>query len=400
MAKKKSSKKTDVGLEHLKSFATKGAKAKSIGNVPTGHFQLDFALHFGSLPGNRDIASMEGYDPSKPLGLPLGRIVEVFGDEGSGKSSICYRVIGNAQKLGYTCVWFDAEQSFSDSLALVNGVDLDELYLADKAANAEEILDRVVLAIKGGAQIVVVDSVAAMLPKEIQEGSAEDITMALLARKMAANLPKIAQAAGDHNALVLFINQVRDKPGVMFGDPESTPGGKALPFLASIRLRFTKRTSATQAIFIEDPSEPEGKRYIGQYSGLSIRKNRFAKPVVDNKGKRVVLDVPIYFESYFPDVDEVAFDAGRQLKVVSVRKGIFSWSTVKGEGREGFMEALKKSKKLPKLVEEVLKAAEDNNTIVPPELLMFDPDDVVPTRVQVDSDDEDEGFEVKQIGKK
>lgn len=399
MAKKKTN--PDLGLEHLKSFAVKGAKTRSIGNIPTGHFQLDFALHFGSLPGNKDFSTIEGYDPSKPLGLPRGRIIEIYGETGSGKSSICYRVIGNAQKLGDKCIWFDAEQSFSESLAQINGVDLDELYLSDDAASAEEILDRVVLAIKSGIGVVIIDSVAALLPKEIQEGSAEDSTMAVLARRMSTNLPKIAQAAADHNALVIFINQVREKPGVTFGNPETTPGGKTLPFLASVRLKFTKRGAADQAIFIEDLNEPDGKLYIGQYSGLKIEKNRFAKPVVDKGGKKVTLDIPIYFEPYFPDIDEIAFDAARQLKLISVRKGVFTWEKTKVEGREEFLNTIRQKNQLNALVEAVLKAAEENNTVVPPEILLFDPNEAVPKKVPVSAtEDGEEELGLKVIGKK
>ena len=402
MAKKKkvTKKNPDVGLENLKAFANLGAKSKSIGNIPTGHFQLDFALHFGILPGTKDFSEMKDYDPAKPLGFPLGRVVEVFGDEGSGKSSICYKVVGNAQKLGYKCLWIDAEQSFSEGLAVVNNVDLENLYLSDDGAYAEAILDNILTAINSGIKVIVIDSVAAMIPKDIGEGDAGTVTMALLARKMAANLPKIVSAAGDNNALVIFINQTREKPGISFGNPETTPGGKTLPFLASIRLRFSKRNAADQSIFIEDPNEPDGKLYIGQYSGLSIKKNRFAKPLVDKTGKKVVLSVPIYFEQYFPDVDDIAFGAGRSLQVITVRKGVFYWDNIKEEGKENFLEMLKKENKLPKLIEEVKSSALEKNTIVPPELLLFDPDKAVPVRVKVDSvEGEDEEFALKKLNR-
>jgi|19_taG_2_1085344.scaffolds.fasta_scaffold01304_5 protein RecA len=401
MAKKKkvTKKKPDVGLENLKSFANLGAKSKSIGNIPTGHFQLDFALHFGILPGTKDFSEMKDYDPAKPLGFPLGRVVEVFGDEGSGKSSICYKVVGNAQKLGYKCLWIDAEQSFSEGLAVVNNVDLENLYLSDDGAYAEAILDNILTAINSGIKVIVIDSVAAMIPQDIGEGDAGTVTMALLARKMAANLPKIVSAAGDNNALVIFINQTREKPGISFGNPETTPGGKTLPFLASIRLRFSKRNAADQSIFIEDPNEPDGKLYIGQYSGLSIKKNRFAKPLVDKNGKKMVLSVPIYFEQYFPDVDDIAFGAGRSLQVITVRKGVFYWDDIKEEGKENFLEALKKADKLPKLIEEVKESALEKDTIVPPELLLFDPKKAVPVRVQVESGGEEEEFALTRIGK-
>lgn len=401
MAKKSNDAKTDsklsgkakagleIGIENIKGFATKGARAKSLGNVPTGHFNIDFALHFGYLPGNRDLTQIEGYDPSKTLGLPLGRVVEIFGDEGSGKSSICYRIVGNAQKMNYKCLWFDAEQSFSETLAVVNGVDLDELYLADKGSTMETIMDNICKGINAGIRVIVVDSVAGLVPATRMENNAEQQTMALKARILSENLPKIATLAGDKNCLVIFINQIREKPGVMFGPSETTPGGKALPFFASVRLKFSKRTAAKEAIFIADPESPKGRRYIGHYSGFKIEKNRFAKPVVDEDGKRIVMDIPIYFEPYFPNIEEAVFDAGRQLKLIDVRKGIFSWRDIKGTRAE-FIKALEDKDLVPDLVEEIKDAAQDSDVILPPEITTYQPGTKV-TRVVVEDSEEDEG---------
>jgi recombination protein RecA len=379
----------EIAVENIKGFAVKGARAKSSGNVPTGHFNLDFALHFGELPGNKDLANVPGYDPSKTLGLPLGRVVEIFGDEGSGKSSICYRIVGNAQKKNYKCLWFDAEQSFSEALAVTNGVDLDELYLADKGSTMEQIMDNIIKAIESGIKLIIVDSVAGLVPQQRMEGSAEDQTMALKARILSENLPKIATKAGDSNCLVIFINQIREKPGISYGPSDTTQGGKALPFFASVRLRFSKRTSAKEAIFIADPESPKGRRYIGHYSGLKIEKNRFAKPVVDADGKRVVMDVPIYFEPYFPNVEEAAFNTGRQVKVIAVRKETFSWRDIKGT-KDEFIKNLEADQDLlTDLIEEIKDAAQESETILPPEITTFVPGKKV-TRVAVTDVDVDE----------
>ena len=116
-------KKTDTAMKNLQGFFKRGADFKSSGNMLTGHFDLDFAIHYGYLPSAGDLSELEGYDPAKTLGVPLGKLVEIFGEEGVGKSSLAYRIVGYAQKLGYDCCWIDTENSFSSQLAAINGVD-------------------------------------------------------------------------------------------------------------------------------------------------------------------------------------------------------------------------------------------------------------------------------------
>ena len=143
---------SDVGLEHLKGFFRRGADAKIPDWIPTGHFELDFIINYGMKPSDVDFSLLKDYDPSKSLGIPLGKLIELFGEEGSGKSSLAYRAVGYAQKMGYECAWIDAENSFADNLALINGVDKDALLYADMSNqkdvstvyHAEDIFDNIV----------------------------------------------------------------------------------------------------------------------------------------------------------------------------------------------------------------------------------------------------------------
>ncbi len=258
MAKKKN---IDAALDNLDGFMRQSARAKVKTNIPTGHFDLDFGLHFGFLPSNVDLSELKDYDPKIPLGLPCGRLVELYGGEGSGKSSLAYRVCGMAQKMGYGAAWIDLEHSFEEDLATLNGCNVDELYFSeafdeedpDKIFYAEDIMDKIVAicrnAAKNNIKVVVLDSVANLIPHAVGVSSANDDTVALLARVLSKTLPKVAQHAAIHDVLVIFINQIREKPGVMFGNPETTPGGRALKFNASVRLRMTKRNSKEQLIF-------------------------------------------------------------------------------------------------------------------------------------------------------
>ena len=151
MAKKKEREHRDVALENLKGFVRSASDIADDDFVSTGHFALDIAIAHGVHPDKFDTDKIIGFDPSNPGGLPLGKLVEIFGTEGSGKSSIAYRVIGFAQKLGLNCLWIDAENSFSKDLAKINGVDLEKLNLSDlqntddpdKLYFAEEIMENI-----------------------------------------------------------------------------------------------------------------------------------------------------------------------------------------------------------------------------------------------------------------
>ena len=359
-----------------------GADANSSGNIPTGHFALDFAIHHGVNPEKVDLSQVEGYDPSSALGLPLGRVVEIFGEEGSGKSSLAYRVCGYAQKMGNTCIWIDAENSFSTNLADINGVDRTTLLYsdlsnkrnADKVLYAEDVLDAIIFACKkkgeGAAYyknlaVVVVDSVANLTPKARMEASSEQLTPGAMARVMSENLKKVVNYASKHQVLIIFINQLREKIGVMFGNPETTPGGKALKFAASVRLKVSKQSKGEIYRLTEDGNN----ELIGGKAWVRIEKNRFAKPFKDPE-KRDRIEVPIYYELYFPNLDDMLFDVAKQLKIIRPYKDEFRWKDAQlaAEGREGFIQTVKFKGLYNQLVLQVKETAETEGVILPPEL--------------------------------
>jgi len=373
------------GLDNLGGFIRVGAHAESKFKVPTGYFNLDFAINFGTLPSDMVElgSSHKVYDPSKPLGIPSGRLVEVFGPEGGGKSYLCYRIVACAQKMGLTAAWIDTEQSFSEDLAIINGVDLDKLVFSDVCNTenpdeifcAEDVMDGIVEIIKRDiAQVVILDSVANLIPKTVMENSAEKQTMAELARLMGRTIGKVTQYAGAKDALVVFVNQIREKPGIMFGNPETTPGGRTLKHAASLRIKITRRFGKDACIFIPDPDNPSEQRLIGRNSYIQLEKNRFAKPLLDSKGGGISIDVPIYYEPYFPDIEEIIFDAARQHQIIKVYKGEFRWNQndeIKHAvaGRKQFIEYLKNNDLVKDLVAEIKKVSEDSGVPLPPEMI-------------------------------
>src|SRR6266849_6698290 len=208
--------------------------AVSIGSVSTGSLALDLALGIG--------------------GLPRGRIVEIFGPESSGKTTLVYHVIAEAQRRGGICAFIDAEHSMDPTFAEHRGVNIDDL-LVSQPDTAEQGLEIAELLIRSGAlDVVAVDSVAALTPKAGIEGEMGDTHVGLQARLMSQALRKLAGTLNRTNTIVLFINQLREKMGVMFGSPETTPGGRALKFYASVRLDIRRVES------IKDGTEIIGNR--------------------------------------------------------------------------------------------------------------------------------------------
>lgn len=363
--------KKDVVLENLKGFVRLGASTNSPGNVPTGHFNLDFAIHYGMLPKDADFSELKDYDPSVPLGVPRGKLIEIFGEEGGGKSSLAYRIIGFAQKMGFEVAWIDAENSFSSSLAKINGVDENTIYYADMSNEeneetiyyAEDIFDAVVNLCKNGIKVIVVDSVASMVPKVVMDSGAEQQTMGLMARLFSSNLGKIVNFAAKYGALVIFINQLREKIGVKWGSPDTSPGGHALKHLASLRIKMTKRGGKEANIEVED--EKGETKIVGRNSIVRLEKNRFAKPLFES------IDVPIYYEPYFPEIEDLLFDSGRQLKVISVRTGIFKWQELAIEGKKNFIEKIKSDSLQESLYKDLFVKAKEVNSFLPPEITQW-----------------------------
>jgi len=370
---------SDLALKNLEGFGITSARFKSNGNIPTEHFSLDFAIHYGCNPQEVDLNSLKGYDPSIPLGLPLGKVVEFFGEEGGGKSSLAYRVVGSAQKRGLNTAWIDAEHSFSEDLAKINGCDIDNIIFPDNNICAEEVLDLInslcvtekVPFYKNGKKeyvdapkVIVLDSLASLVPRFVDESLSDQQSIGVLPRLLSTNLPKIASSAEKNGVLIIVINQIREKIGINFGDPQTTPGGRAIKHSYSLRLKITKRKSKDFDIYREDENS-KSSILIGGYSYVNIVKNRFGKPMSAS------LDIPIFYEPYFPNLADILFDAGRQLKIISVRQGTFSWNGNKIEGRENFIDYLKKNELIDDLLKDVEVKAEEDKVLLPPEISKY-----------------------------
>ncbi len=223
------------------------AATRNIDVIPTGCLPLDVALGVG--------------------GLPRGRIIEIFGPEASGKTTVTLHVIAQVQKMGGTAAFIDAEQALDPVYAANLGINLDELYISqpDSGEQALEILDYLVRS--NAIDLVVVDSVAALVPRAELEGDMGDSHMGVQARLMSQALRKIIAVGNKSNTCIIFINQLRDKIGVMFGNPETTTGGKALKFYSSVRLDVRKVDQVK-----------DGSEIIGSKTRVKVVKNKVAPP--------------------------------------------------------------------------------------------------------------------------
>lgn len=234
------------GKGSIMKLGDAGAKI-AVSVVPTGCIALDYALGVG--------------------GIPRGRIIEIYGPESSGKTTIALHVIAQSQKLGGTAAFIDAEHALDPVYAENLGVHVDDLYVSqpDTGEQALEITEALVRS--GAIDIIVVDSVAALVPKAEIEGDMGDSHVGLQARLMSQALRKLAGAISKSNTIVIFINQLREKVGVMYGNPETTTGGKALKFYASIRLDVRKG----------DPLK-NGAEIVGNRTRVKVVKNKVAPP--------------------------------------------------------------------------------------------------------------------------
>ncbi|MBX2888307.1 MAG: recombinase RecA [Ferruginibacter sp.] len=215
--------------------------------ISTGSIGLDIALGVG--------------------GLPKGRVVEIYGPESSGKTTLAIHVIAEAQKKGGMCAFIDAEHAFDSVYARKLGVDIDNLLISqpDYGEQALEIADRLILS--GALDVVVIDSVAALVPKGELEGEMGDSKMGLQARLMSQALRKLTATISKTNSCCIFINQLREKIGIMFGNPETTTGGNALKFYASVRLDI-RRTAQIK----------DGDEVVGNHVKVKVVKNKVAPP--------------------------------------------------------------------------------------------------------------------------
>lgn len=318
-------------------YKTFGVPNEAMDAISTGHDDLDDLLTKGA------------------RGFYLGGIVELMGSESSGKSSVALRTVGNAQKAGHKCCWIDAEASFVPELAILNGCDPEQLLIPDLTSeqgflNASEILNLIYKTVISNVfGVIVLDSVAALMPDRVlkEDFDPNSAGISELARNLAAQLPKIVQACHKTKTTVIFINQLRDQPGVMYGDRNHTPGGRALKFFAHQRVSIEKiRSAAGQVIISENGTD----QIIGHYARVKIIKNKKAPPVINTE-----IEIPIYFRPYFPDDAKKLYDLSRKLQVVTIRNNELTWKEedgtiiIKCSGESDFLATIRNDKLEPKL---------------------------------------------------
>ncbi len=290
-----------------------------IGVISTGSLALDMALGVG--------------------GVPRGRVVEVFGPESSGKTTLTLHIVANAQRAGGVAAFVDAEHAFDPEYAKKLGVNLNDL-LVSQPDTGEQALEIVELLVRSNAvDVVVVDSVAALVPRAEIEGEMGDSFVGLQARLMSQALRKLTAAISKSRTCVCFINQIREKIGVMFGNPETTPGGRALKFYASVRIDI-RRIGQIKA----------GEQVVGSRVRAKVVKNKVAPPF-KNAEFDMMFGEGISFEGDL-------LDLGVNAKLIEKSGSWLSFGGMRlGQGRENAKQFLKDNKDIAKKLEDAIRAS-------------------------------------------
>lgn len=318
------------GAGSIMKLGQRGAEANKIESIPTGSIALDLALGIG--------------------GLPRGRIVEIYGPEASGKTTVALHVIAEAQARGGQCAFVDAEHALDPTRADAIGINLDELLLSqpDSGEQALEITETLVRS--GALDVIVVDSVAALVPQAELEGQMGDAIIGLQARLMSQALRKLTGAISKSKTILIFTNQLRQKIGVMFGNPETTPGGLALKFYSSVRIDL-RRIEVLK----------DGDEVIGSRHRARIVKNKVAPPLK-------VAEFDIMATEGISKSGGI-IDVAVELEIME-KKGAFYYykGEVIAQGREATKEALNGNKKLMKEIEDKIREMLKTGKKLPKEL--------------------------------
>ena len=296
-------------------------KTLDIESIPTGSLALDIALGIG--------------------GVPKGRIIEIYGPESSGKTTISLSIIAEAQKLGGAAAFVDAEHALDPTYAKKLGVNTDELIVSqpDTGEQALEIVEALVRS--NAIDVLIVDSVAALVPRAEIEGEMGDSHIGLQARLMSQALRKLTAAINKSNCIVIFINQLREKIGIMFGNPETTAGGRALKFYASVRLDIRKIDTIKN-----------GDTFLGNRARVKVIKNKVASPF-----KQAELDI-MYNEGISKEGNLV--DVGVNEEIVQKSGAWFAYNDIRlGQGRENAKIYLKENPEIALEIENKIRAKHD-----------------------------------------
>lgn len=309
--------------------------------VPSGSLALDIALGTG--------------------GLPKGRIIEVYGPESSGKTTVALHAIAEVQKAGGQAAFIDAEHALDPSYASKLGVNIDELLLSqpDTGEQALEIAEALVRS--GAVDIIVVDSVAALVPKAEIEGEMGDSHVGLQARLMSQALRKLSGSINKSKTIAIFINQLREKIGVMFGNPETTPGGRALKFYSTVRLDVRRVESIKM-----------GNDMVGNRTRIKVVKNKVAPPF-----KQADIDI-MYGEGISREGSLI--DIGTELDIVNKSGAWYSYEGERlGQGRENAKQFLKEHPEVALVIENKIREASNLTTLV-----------ANPTKAEIEAEQEEE----------
>ena len=329
MNKEDKLKALDAALTQIEKAYGKGSVMKlgdsganmNIETIPTGSLSLDIALGLG--------------------GVPKGRIIEVYGPESSGKTTVALHMVAEVQKRGGIAGFIDAEHALDPAYAKKIGVDIDNLYIS-QPDNGEQALEITETMVRSGAiDIVIVDSVAALVPKAEIDGEMGDSHVGLQARLMSQALRKLTAAISRSNCIVIFINQLREKVGIMFGNPEVTTGGRALKFYSSVRMDVRRIESLKQ-----------GGEVIGNRVRIKVVKNKIAPPFRE-------AEFDIMFGEGISKVGEL-LDLGVKLGIVQKSGAWFNYGDMRlGQGRDNSKQFLKDNPEIANDIEGQIRANAD-----------------------------------------